>query len=362
MSASFSDPSPRRVSLRDIAKEIGVTHVTVSLALRDHPRISSAMRAKVQETAERLGYRPDPMLAALANYRRAKSDHPITSAIAWINAWPQPEKLRGFREFDLYWKGAHAAAEKFGYRLEEFRVGGKNLTPERLHEVLSTRDIRGLLLPPHRNEPDWEDFPWPEYSLVRFGRSLREPRTHLVTSDQVANTLLAFTKMVERGYERIGFVTTGGDLRRNGHLFEAGYLAAQREVNEASRVPILHLGEPPPSQATARLAAWIKEHQVDAIYTDLPGVPSYLKKAGISCPGDIGLAATTVLDTGIDSGINQNPEETGRVGFLTLNAMINDGTRGIPAHMRQILVEGTWIDGTSLPPKSMAQAERRKSR
>jgi DNA-binding LacI/PurR family transcriptional regulator len=294
------------------------------------------------------------MLAALANYRRGKSDHPITSVVGWLNAWPQPEKLRSFREFDLYWKGAHAAAEKFGYRLEEFRLG-KNLTPRRLHEILSTRDIRGLLLPPHREQPDWGDFPWSEYSLVRFGRSLRHPRTHLVTSDQVANTLLAFAKMSERGYRRIGFVTTGGDLRRSGHLFEAGYIAAQREVDDARRVPILHLGELSPAQASTRLAAWIKDYQVDGIYTDLPGIPGYLKKAGISCPEEIGLAATTVLDTkidgGIDSGINQNPEETGRVGFLTLNALINDGARGIPPLARQILVEGTWVDGSSLPPK-----------
>ncbi|QJE97088.1 LacI family DNA-binding transcriptional regulator [Luteolibacter luteus] len=356
------DSSPKRVSLRDIAKEVGVTHVTVSLALRNHPRISAEMRMKVQETAERLGYRPDPMLAALANYRRGKSDHPITSAIAWINAWPEPDKLRSFREFDLYWKGAHAAAEKFGYRLEEFRIGGTNLSPQRLHEILSTRDIRGLLLPPHRHEPNWEDFPWSEYSVVRFGRSLRFPRAHLVTSDQVGNTLRAFATMSERGYERIGFVTTGGDLRRNGHLFEAGFLAAQREVDESRRVPILHLGEFAAGPASARLAAWIKDHGVDAIYTDLPGVSSYLKKAGISCPGEIGLAATTVLDTGIDSGINQNPEETGRVGFLTLNALINDGTRGIPSLMRQILVEGTWIDGISLPLKPAKPPARKKAR
>lgn len=361
MNPPSSDPSPQRVSLRDIAKEIGVTHVTVSLALRNHPRISAEMRKKVQETAERLGYRPDPMLAALANYRRSKSDHPITSAIAWINAWPQPEKLRGFREFDLYWKGAHAAAEKFGYRLEEFQLG-KNLTPQRLHEILSTRDIRGLLLPPHRNEPDWGDFPWSEYSAVRFGRSIPHPRMHLVTSDQVANTLLAFGKMSQRGYERIGFVTTGGDLRRSGHLFEAGYLAAQREVDEDRRVPILHLGELSPAQASGALAQWIRDHKVDAIYTDLPAVPSHLKKAGISCPGEIGLAATTVLDTGIDSGINQNPEETGRVGFLTLNALINDGAQGIPSLCRQILVEGTWIDGTSLPPKGEVAGKKKRPR
>src|SRR5690606_34850556 len=104
--------------------------------------------------AEEMGYKPDPMLAALANYRRGKNTIPITASIAWLNAWPEPEKLRGFKEFDCYWQGAFAAAEKFGYRLEEFQFG-KGFTPERLHQILSTRGIRGMLIPPHQNDPDW---------------------------------------------------------------------------------------------------------------------------------------------------------------------------------------------------------------
>jgi len=37
--------------------------------------------------------------------------------LAWINCWPDPKKLRSFKEFDLYWKGAFAEAERSGYRL-----------------------------------------------------------------------------------------------------------------------------------------------------------------------------------------------------------------------------------------------------
>ena len=41
-----------RVPLRDIARELGVSHVTVSLALRNHPRISEATRSRVQLKAD----------------------------------------------------------------------------------------------------------------------------------------------------------------------------------------------------------------------------------------------------------------------------------------------------------------------
>ena len=46
-------------SLKEIAAELGVSPSTVSRALRNDPSISEAMRARVAESAERRGYRPD---------------------------------------------------------------------------------------------------------------------------------------------------------------------------------------------------------------------------------------------------------------------------------------------------------------
>ena len=59
----------KRPTLRDIAKDAGCTNATVSLALRESPRISPETRARVREVAAKLGYRPDPMLSALAAHR-----------------------------------------------------------------------------------------------------------------------------------------------------------------------------------------------------------------------------------------------------------------------------------------------------
>jgi LacI family transcriptional regulator len=345
------DPESQRISMRDIGKTLGVSHVTVSLALRNHPRISKEVREKVQRTAKELGYQPDPMLAALAQYRKGKSTTPISAAIAWINAWKPAEKLRSYKEFDAYWVGASKAAAKFGYRLEEFRLG-EGYTPERLHQILTARGISGILLPPQKPHPDWDDFPWENYSVVRFGRSLRYPEAHVVTADQVANTMLAFRKMLERGYRRIGFVTYEGELLENGHLFEAGFLMAQRAVPEDQRLPICGVGGGPHTGRVEAVNAWKEKFRPDAIFTDLSDIQDILKRAGIRVPRDIGLAVTTLLDSGVDAGINQNAEEIGRVGFLTLNSLVNDGARGIPPIFRQNLVEGTWVDGSMLPPKA----------
>ena len=131
MPPSRSSSSGLRVSLRDIAREIGVSHVTVSLALRGDVRISVERRKEIAGVAERLGYRPDPMLSSLSAYRQGKKPHEIRSTVAWINQWPNPRSLRRYQEFDAYWRGAHDYASQLGYRLEEFVVT-KDMTPARL--------------------------------------------------------------------------------------------------------------------------------------------------------------------------------------------------------------------------------------
>ncbi|MEO5715946.1 MAG: LacI family DNA-binding transcriptional regulator [Luteolibacter sp.] len=349
----MNEPQPHRISLRDLAKLAGVSHVTVSLALRDSPQISAAMREKIKAIADEHGYRPDPMLSALSNYSRSKAEVKFHAVVGWINAWKEPAKLRDYEEFEAYWTGANGAAQKLGYRLEEFRVGG-DISPQRLHRILSSRGIGGLLLPPHSEQPDWEDFPWENYFVVKFGRSLRQPQTHLVTADQVLNTVAAFEKMQELGYKRIGFVTNEPYLRVHGHLFEAGYVIAQHAIAARQRLPVLSLVGLKPTEHASQLDSWVRKYRPDAIFSDIKGILALLQKAKLRVPADVAVAATTLMDTGTDSGIDQHPEEIGRVGMLLLNSIINDRAIGTPSIFRQVLVEGSWVQGTSMPSKVAA--------
>ena len=344
------EPAPTRVSLRDIAARLGVSHVTVSLALRDAPRVSIALRNKIKMAANEMGYRPDPMLQALAAYRRRKSTPAIHSALAWINAWPRAEDLRSHKEFDLYWKGASEGAVKLGYRLEEFRLD-RQLTAQRLHRIFRARGIRGILLPPHGSlQPDWRDFPWEEYSVVRFGRTLKEPQAHLVTADQFTNTLLAVNKMRERGYQRIGLIARGISHDPRGPQFIGGFLSAREQLNDVQPLPIFRFEERVNRDVVASFRSWIDKEKPDALLSAV-GHRELLHEAGYHVPDDFPVAVTSILDGGADSGVDQHPEEIGRVGMLMLNSLICDGARGIPAIFRQILVEGSWVDGSSLPDR-----------
>ena len=130
-----------RVTVRDIARRLKVSHATVSRSLRDDRRISEPVRQKVKQTAKEMGYRPDPMLAALAQYRRGNAKVPICAELAWINSWPEPKQLRTFKEFDNYWRGAAEESERCGFRLEEFMLN-RQLTPARLEKILLARNIK----------------------------------------------------------------------------------------------------------------------------------------------------------------------------------------------------------------------------
>jgi hypothetical protein len=74
-----------------------------------------------------------------------------------------------------------------------------------------------------------------------------------------------------------------------------------------------------------------------------------LKKAGYRVPQDIGLAATNVRDMSIDAGIDQDPEEIGRMTTLALTSLLHDNELGKPECIREILVRGKWVDGKRLP-------------
>src|ERR1017187_4344007 len=95
------DYQNKRVTVRDIARRLNVSHATVSRSLREDRRISEPVRQKVKLMAKEMGYRPDPMLSALAHYRRGNTNAPIGAELAWVNHWPEPKQFRSFKEFDL---------------------------------------------------------------------------------------------------------------------------------------------------------------------------------------------------------------------------------------------------------------------
>jgi DNA-binding LacI/PurR family transcriptional regulator len=349
---SRPNSNPGRVSLRDVAAMVGVSHVTVSLALRDDPRISAERRAEIRAAAERLGYRPDPMLSSLSAYRHGRRPVEIRSTIAWLNQWPDPRQLRRLQEFDAYWRGAHEYAAPLGYRLEEF-VMDPTLTPARLQQILLARSVRGILIPPHATGFSLPGFDWEQFSIVRFGASVKEPRAHIVTSDQKNCAVMAYERMWARGYRRIAYVSAPRFDVNTGGNFRAGFLSAQ-EIHVPLRqhfAPVL-LSEDGTETDVRLLKAVLRKARIDGVLTSLPMLPELLQRAGYAVPNAVGAATLSLLDGHFDAGVDQNSYEIGRVAMATLAGLIQQNERGIPRYCRRILVEGRWVDGSSLPERA----------
>ncbi|HOO84938.1 MAG TPA: LacI family DNA-binding transcriptional regulator, partial [Prolixibacteraceae bacterium] len=54
-----------QVTIKDIARELGISPSTVSRALKDHPDISTYTKQAVKELAEKLSYQPNAIALSL---------------------------------------------------------------------------------------------------------------------------------------------------------------------------------------------------------------------------------------------------------------------------------------------------------
>lgn len=66
--------NPKHISLKDLARELGVSVPTVSRALKDSPEISADLRARAKQLAQELNYRPNPFAISLRKMLRASSE------------------------------------------------------------------------------------------------------------------------------------------------------------------------------------------------------------------------------------------------------------------------------------------------
>ena len=352
---AFAKLHQKRVTIYDIAAKVGVSHSTVALALRNHHRISEKRREQIHRVAAQMGYVPDPLLAALATYRSQIHPAKMQNAIAWLNHWEQPERLRGaHREFDAYWRGAEKAAKHFGYRLDEIRWEPE-FSAKRFEQILLTRAIRGVLIPPHHIPPDWGDFDWSKFSVIRFGFSVPSPDSHLVTSDQHRAVVLALRKISSLGYQRIGMVVPGHLDRNVGGNFSGGFYAAQKSHKIAGVHSLLFTetradAEISFAKTQGLLRRWLLKAKPDAVLTADPTIPGVIRELGYRIPQDLAVAGTGI-DVPVDAGIDQHSDAIGRMAVEMLVSQINLNERGEPADPARILIESRWRDGNSLPPR-----------
>lgn len=343
--------APRRVTLRDVADAAGCHFSTVSLALRDHPRLPAATRAKLRTLARQMGYVADPLLASLSSYRTGNSPAPFRSTLAWITNHPTRNGWRKAEVFHQYFLGTEERARVLGYKLEEFWIGERGLNSARASQILHARNVAGIFIAPQPAAGGTLDLDWPGFSAVALGYTLTSPSLHLVSTHQFRSMKLALQQLLARRYARIGLVMLGASDDRVDHNWLAGYLVMQQQMPVAARLPHLFLAE----WDEITFIRWVRRHRPDAIVTKSPEVLPTLQQHGFQIPADIGVAFLTLPRLNGDySGVDENPREVGTAAANYLAGMIHRNERGVPAMPQRVLIEGTWIEGRTVRPMPAA--------
>lgn len=342
-----------KVSLEDIARRAGVHRSTVSLALRDHPRISKETRERVQRLASDLGYRINPLVAALMQSRRSgRSTKDVV--LAYITNYPTRFGWRPpHHDRPDYFPGAAARAEELGYKLEHFWLGEPGMTPERMSDILTARGINGVLigrLPPGKQEIRLR---WESFSSIALGMTLRNPNLHRVSEDFFSGGCQAAEQVFKRGYRRIGFVFSDvDDCPRVGDQWLGACLRQQMRHFPGDLIPHFDYREGADHQVA--FEAWFKEYRPDVLMvTHTRPVLVWLERMGLSVPRDVGLASLNNdhLENGW-SGIHCSPQKLGALATDMLVGFLHRGDSGVPDDPHEVLLGGEWQEGATLRPLS----------
>lgn len=342
---------PARITLRDIAQKAGVHISTVSLALRNSPKLRPAMRDRIQSIATQIGYTPDPGMAALVAHRRGVRAAPYQSTIAWLDNWPRQKntiKLRDITSFNDYYLGASERAAQFGYKLEEFALRAPGMTPARMGAIFRARNIQGIISPPQEHDGNRLDFDFTDFTAVALGYSLRPARLHVITNHQFLSAKLLVTRLHESGYRRIGLCLCEDWDNKVNNGYTAGFDCARRHLPGCASIPPFLTDCVRP----AELRVWMKQHAPDVIITQ--GISQEMidwfeKDFGLRVPRDIGIANLSA-HTGEPhiTGILQNDYLVGATAVDVLAGMLQRNERGLPKIIAYTLVDGTWYPGATI--------------
>ncbi|GHC06717.1 LacI family DNA-binding transcriptional regulator [Cerasicoccus arenae] len=352
--------SPPPPTLRELAKILKISAATVSLALRNDPRVAAATRHRVVVAAQKYGYRINPAIASLMSQVRSTRRVAYQETIGWLNFWDQRDIYQKTGvEFQRYmWEGARKRAEEFGYTLDSIWMQEEQMTQRRATDILSARGIRGILIPPLPESAALPDIHWPAFSAITMSYTMANPHLDRVVPNHFNNTQIILQTLQSKGYRRLGLMIPHGYDERTGNRCMAAYALMQQSLPVKDRIPALQCH---PSNIEAPSIAWLNQYKPDAVITmgtlkhvkQVEGVNKrYLQRLGLA------LMSNAASDAGW-CGINENPFIIGSTAVEQLAFKLQSNQIGLPNHPKLIEIEGTWEEGCSAPPIRQKQNFKR---
>lgn len=348
-----------RVTLSDIAKKVGYSKNTVSLALRGDPQIPSPTRDRIRQVSEELGYQPNAIVAHLMAQLRASQSPRFQAKLALVNANRDQDAFRTHPTIPTYVAGCERRAARLGYGFDRFWLHDPTMRAETWIRVLRTRNINGILLVglmdqnrlPAHLRPVWETFP-----TVVTGVRTREPALSFSCVDHHSLVLTAMESALALGYKRPALVLDDVIDRLVERRFSAGFVVAQESLPTKQRIPVFrHVNEA--WQNPKVFHAWVERHEPDVIFTLYNVVFDWLKAKGHRVPEDIGVIQLEWRSSRPDiAGMNQHNDVAGEAAVDLVVSQIHNNEHGVPSFPRASLIGATWVHGTSVRPVDALRA------
>jgi DNA-binding LacI/PurR family transcriptional regulator len=332
------------VTLRQIAVVAGVSLNTVSLALRNSPRLRGTTRAQIQRIAHDLGYVPNPVLAAGMAQLRHRPATGAGTVLALIHLEPKDRLLR-WAANRLMAEGIEQRARELGYRIEWMRLSSEAALFRRVENM----GIPGAVLigPPFGAQEVGLQRLIERRPVVSCGFRMTQFPLHMAQSDHYNGVREAVRRVLALGYRRPGLlVHRAFDLQLEQTL-TSGFFAGTAELLAIPH-PLLDW---PDDGLEPALKCWVEQEHPDVILTSEKTVPlSVWRKAVGPHIGLVQLGYTE--ETPAWAGVTYPGNGIGRTAVELLVAQIHRGETGPPPFQICSLAEGTWIPGTTCPERA----------
>ncbi|AHF91899.1 transcriptional regulator [Opitutaceae bacterium TAV5] len=336
----------KRITIREIATRAGLHYSSVSLALRNDPRLSEKTRMKVRKLAARMGYVPDAALGALAAYRNSRRPHPVHSELAYLT----DRDDAGDAFAAITYQYARDQATRLGYNLQRYLLTGGMPDLKRLHSIWWSRGVRGVMIGPFLNPDPLAEVAWEKWPVVAYGHSAPRPAFNRAVLDHFQNTLSHLNVLRAKGYSRIGFCLLPSIERHTAGRIHAAWLYDHYALHpNAIPTPLVldHDLENPDE-----IESWIRSNRIDVIVAYLEQY-DILTARGWQFPRDIGFSLLTRKSYHTEphvkfSGFNTKAETLATNAIHFLVSLIHEQACGILDTPRHYMISGEFHEGETL--------------
>ena len=366
-----------RISLQDIAEALGVNRSTVSLALRDDPRLPEATRQRVKQAAAEIGYKANPLVSAWLQQVRSSGAASMGASLAFVLC-NTPHNLIAAPIYQAMLSGARQEAQALGYSVAEFDIPCTELHAERIARILKARGMRGVLLfdPSASITAEQIGFLERDFATVVLLRCGVEQRFHTVTVDLAWNLALALKKLTEQGCRRVALGICPSDTRYAlTRVLMPEYLYYQSTIPAEERVPPM---PPETLNNSAVFRKWLREGRADALIavrtgdyqfvTEPDGLPpiklaftllgtessqatpqvvTFNPYAQPSLPASPTPGTHKVPKLPRFAGIENQAAEIGKAATALLSQQVTQNRFGTPDHPLEIRIKGRWVEERS---------------